>query len=350
MSKDTFIRHRIGLLLQMGVWLMLLLSPLTFLHREETFTLTHYLLVLVSPLMLMTAFYVNYFWLVPKYYFGTNRRVYRVANVIIVVGFGIFVHFWLGLVHGLYEPLRPHHHEIPLWESMLFAVRDVFNMAVAVAIATAIRLGERWHNTDEARLEAEAARAEAELRNLRSQINPHFLLNTLNNIYALTAIDSGRAQDAIQKLSQLLRHLLYDNQEQFVDLDREVEFLKSYTDLMRIRLPENVEVTFDYKPLGTPVRVAPLLAVSLVENAFKHGISPTLPSFIHIRITTDEKCVVCDIENSYYPKAENDRSGHGIGLQQVQRRLNLAYSGKYFWTHGVSDDGQSYRSTMTIYY
>ena len=189
----------------------------------------------------------------------------------------------------------------------------------------------------------------AELSNLRSQINPHFLLNTLNNIYALTAFDQQRAQDAVMQLSKMLRHMLYDNQQDNVKLSEEVTFLENYVNLMKIRLPQTVDVQFRTQLANPDTRVAPLLFISLVENAFKHGISPTEPCFVHIDMEQpDDGHLFVTIKNSNYPKTENDRSGHGVGLQQVQRRLDLAYSERYEWTHGVSDDGKTYLSTLKI--
>ena len=188
----------------------------------------------------------------------------------------------------------------------------------------------------------------AELNNLRSQINPHFLLNTLNNIYALTAIDSERAQSAIEQLSKLLRHMLYDNQSSEVPLKDEVQFLENYINLMKIRLPQTVDVSFVCDMQNPEIRVAPLVFISLIENAFKHGISPTAPSFIHIVLTQHDKELCVNIENSNYPKTEDDRSGHGIGLEQVQRRLDLAYYARYEWNQNVSDDGTVYSSIIKI--
>jgi LytS/YehU family sensor histidine kinase len=118
---------------------------------------------------------------------------------------------------------------------------------------------------------------------------------------------------------------------------------------MKIRLPQTVDVQFRTQLANPDTRVAPLLFISLVENAFKHGISPTEPCFVHIDMEQpDDGHLFVTIKNSNYPKTENDRSGHGVGLQQVQRRLDLAYSERYEWTHGVSDDGKTYLSTLKI--
>ena len=117
---------------------------------------------------------------------------------------------------------------------------------------------------------------------------------------------------------------------------------------MRIRLPQTVEVTFDTNVQDSNVEVAPMVLISLVENAFKHGISPTESSFVHINITVSNHTLVCDIQNSNHPKTSSDHSGHGIGLQQVERRLELAYPGRYTWKQGTKENNKIYYSTITI--
>jgi sensor histidine kinase YesM len=330
--------------LHVAFWAFMFLSPLTYM-RGTGVTLERYLMNCMSPLLMLTVFYVNYLWLTPKYFVAGKHRYHLLINVVMVICFGFFHHYWMSYVQELLSNNPPR--RFMMIDAILFLLRDIINLAIFALMATALVLAFRWQHNEDARLEAESARTKAELKNLRYQINPHFLLNTLNNIYALTAIDQTRAQDAVQQLSKLLRHLLYD-QEENVNLDNEVRFLESYTNLMRLRLPPNVEVSFTYEPPEQPALVAPLLAVSLVENAFKHGISPTLPSFIRIHIFTVGRQVVCDIENSNHPKTEKDHSGHGIGLQQVQHRLDLSYPGQYEWIHGVSADGKVYKSTIKL--
>ena len=163
-----------------------------------------------------------------------------------------------------------------------------------------------------------------------------------------TAIDQTKAQEAIQQLSKLLRHMLYDNQEPFVALQDEILFLENYVSLMKIRLSQEVDVTFVKNVRDPYQKVAPLLFISLVENAFKHGISPTEHSFVHLTMMEDGTRLCVTIENSYHPKNKQDRSGHGIGLKQVQRRLELAYPGRYDWQKGVSEDNKTYTSQITI--
>lgn len=336
-------------MLHVAVWVILFLSPFTFM-RGNGVSLSQSVMTCMSPLLLMVVFYMNYLWLTPRYFVMGKRRYYWFANAVMVVSLGIFLHYWMTFVHSYFEPVRHYrHYEPTMLDDLFFILRDIFNLIVAAGTATMIILSMRWQHSEEARLEAEAARSEAELRNLRSQINPHFLLNTLNNIYALTAFDTQRAQDAIQQLSKLLRHMLYDNQQSEVALKDEIQFLENYINLMKIRLSQGVDVQFNTTVADPDLRVPPLLFISLVENAFKHGVSPTEPSFVHISLSAEKDRLVCRIENSNHPKTEQDRSGHGIGLQQVQHRLDLAYPGRYEWNKGVSADGKSYVSQITLH-
>lgn len=230
-------------------------------------------------------------------------------------------------------------------------VRNAVSLMFIALVALTIRLSLQWHKAESARRKAEFERQEAELQNIKNQINPHFLLNTLNNIYALTTFDAERAQKAIQELSQLLRYVLYENQSAFVDLRKEADFLKTYTALMRIRLTDIVDVQLNISlPKDTDVKVGPLIFISLVENAFKHGINPTKPSFIHIDLTATPKGKIEFIcTNSNHPKSSDDKTPGGIGLQQVRKRLEHTYAGRYTWVYGITpQDNTIYKSAITI--
>ena len=337
---------RLVILLHVAAWLVMFLSPLMFINHGRGTTPLLYMLMSAVPLAFMLVFYINYLWLTPRFFVDGHHRYFFCINIIMIVALGVGLHFWMLYVHG-FETAK--HHEPSTWNSIGFILRDIFNLSIAAAIATTIQLARRWQKAETARKDAEAARVNAELSNLRSQINPHFLLNTLNNIYALTAIDTQRAQDAIQQLSKMLRHMLYDYEQPTVPLKDEVDFLKNYVSLMRIRLPQTVEVKSQVSILNPQQQVAPMIFISLLENAFKHGISPSSPSFIHMQLTADAHSITCEIENSNHPKNEQDRSGHGIGLTQVQRRLELAYPGQYSWERGASEDGSVYRSRIQIF-
>ena len=339
---------KLTIFLHVAFWGFMFLSPLTYM-RGTGVTVINYLMNCVAPMLMMIVFYLNYLWLTPKYFVSGKHRYYLLINTILVTVLGVAQNYWMNYAHELFYSVPPPPRHFIFLDFIIFVLRDIFNLAIFSTMATALVLAFRWQHNEDARLEAEAARSDAELRNLRSQVNPHFLLNTLNNIYALTAIDQTRAQDAIMQLSQLLRHILYDNQEAEVPLKDEIKFLENYINLMKIRLSGNVDVRFDSNVSRPDLRVAPLLVVSLVENAFKHGISPTEPSFVHVSLSTDNNQLVCRIENSNHPKTESDRSGHGVGLEQVQQRLDLSYDGQYEWEKGPSADGKTYLSKITLH-
>ena len=332
----------------MAVWLMLFLSPLMFSH-EQTISLVRVAAFSIFPLCMMTVFYTNYLWLVPRYYIAHEERFYWIFNMIMILVLAVLMQLWMHLLHPLFPDDGRPHPEPSFLKQLLFVARNIFNLSVVLFIATSMEISSRWHQMEDERIEMEAARKEAELANLRSQINPHFLLNTLNNIYALTAFDTEKAQKAIMELSKMLRHMLYDNQQNMVNLKEEIQFISNYVNLMKLRLPQNVEVRFHSNyPEPCNIQVAPLIFISLVENAFKHGVSPTEKSFIDISISAEKDLLTCEIKNSNYPKTQQDRSGHGIGLQQVERRLNLSYPQRHTWKKGITDNGKHYYSKIEI--
>lgn len=332
----------------MAVWLMLFLSPLMFSH-EQTISLVRVAAFSIFPLCMMTVFYTNYLWLVPRYYIAHEERFYWIFNMIMILVLAVLMQLWMHLLHPLFPDDGRPHPEPSFLKQLLFVARNIFNLSVVLFIATSMEISSRWHQMEDERIEMEAARKEAELANLRSQINPHFLLNTLNNIYALTAFDTEKAQKAIMELSKMLRHMLYDNQQNMVNLKEEIQFISNYVNLMKLRLPQNVEVRFHSNyPEPCNIQVAPLIFISLVENAFKHGVSPTEKSFIDISISAEKDLLTCEIKNSNYPKTQQDRSGHGIGLQQEEHRLNLSYPQRHTWKKGITDNGKQYYSKIEI--
>ncbi|MBQ3959183.1 MAG: histidine kinase, partial [Muribaculaceae bacterium] len=163
------------------------------------------------------------------------------------------------------------------------------------------------------------------------------------------AFDQNKAQTAVEELSKLLRHVLYGNQLNFVPLYKEVAFINNYIELMKIRVTQNVKVNTHINVApddATPV--APLIFISLIENAFKHGISPAGEGEIDINIDNINGQITCHIVNTNHPKRDNDKSGSGIGLEQVSKRLELLYPGRHIWEKGLIDNDSKYYSKITL--
>lgn len=344
--KHLFVQRRfLEVSIHIVSWLLIFGFPIVFIDRERGFNWVSFLRHSCVPLCYFLIFYANYLWLVPRYMFKDETRKYVLGNALLIFCLSLLLHVYLESMSTLPPPLARH---IPArW---IFYVRDMGMMVFVAGLGAAIRTSLRWRQAEERLIEAERQKTEAELKNLKNQLNPHFLLNTLNNIYALIAFDSDKAQTAVQELSKLLRHVLYDNQQTFVPLQKELDFIRNYVALMRIRLPRQVEVSVSLETgSGTALQIAPLIFISLIENAFKHGISPTTHSFIRISIVGRTDGVVsCEIHNSNHPKSGQDQSGSGVGLEQVAKRLELIYPGNYEWTKGISEDGQVYSSILTI--
>ena len=171
---------------------------------------------------------------------------------------------------------------------------------------------------------------QAELDYLKYQINPHFFMNTLNNIHALIDIDSEAAKDTVIELSKMMRYVLYDSEQDSISLDKEIQFLQHYIQLMRLRYSDSVEIIVDV-PENSPsqVKIPPLIFIVFVENAFKHGISYNSRSYIHISIevSAEGDRVHYTVSNSKNPSKWNTHGG--IGLDNVRKRLDLLFPKQY---------------------
>ncbi len=328
-------------------WILFFGFPIIMAQSESgSINWSAFLRFIIVPASLFSIFYINYFILIPKLLFEEHKKKFLISNLIIIIAFSVVIRWW-NEMHIQPPPPEMIRHNPP--SKIIFIIRDVASMIFSAGLSVAIRLSIRWNETEAARREAVKSMTEAELRNLRNQLNPHFLLNTLNNIYALIAIDSDKAQQAVQELSKLLRYVLYDNQSMYVPLKKEIDFIKNYIELMRIRVSEDVtiETVFKIKE-NSQTPVAPLIFISLIENAFKHGISPTENSFIKINIEEDDNKIICNIQNSNHPKNVTDKSGSGIGLEQVGKRLQLLYPGQYEWKCWLSENDTVYNSHISI--
>lgn len=346
MKQPTDTSHRsLEILIHTICWGLFFAFPLFFTQNSDgTIKWKEFMHHCIVPASLCIIFYLNYFIFVPHILFREQTKRFMFVNLATIVIMTIGLRY----LNDLHCPPPPH--DRPLPPMYIFYLRNLASLIFSAGLSVAICMSKRWSETEAERREAVKSRTEAELKNLRNQLNPHFLLNTLNNIYALIAFDTEKAQQAVQELSKLLRYVLYDNQQMFVPLGKEIDFIRNYIELMRIRVsPQvNIQTQFNIKPQSqTPI--APLIFISLIENAFKHGISPVAPSFINIVISEDNEKITCTIRNSNHPKARTDKSGSGIGLEQVRKRLELVYPEAYQWERKVSDDGKEYLSTIVIY-
>ena len=209
---------------------------------------------------------------------------------------------------------------------------QILLIVFVLAFNICVRLFFLTLRSDEHLREVEKEKLRTELDYLKYQINPHFFMNTLNNIHALIDIDSVKAQEAVIGLSKMMRHVLYDAHSAFVPLEKEIEFLNSYTELMRLRYTAALKVTTSFPPDVEGCFVPSLLFVSFLENAFKHGVAYNKESSISVSIVIDDNKICFNCFNSCVGSdaAKSDtQSNGGIGIDNVRKRLSLIYGEVY---------------------
>lgn len=335
-----------GKLIHIAAWGILFGLPFFFTGREsETVTVVSYIRSVIVPLSFMLVFYTNYLLLIDHFLFSKHTWKFFLSNVLLIA-------FMMGAVHVLFQVL-PHpdwEHPRPEreWQEVVgFFIINAMLYFLVAGLSVAIKVTGSWYEMETVRRELEKNHTEAELQNLKSQLNPHFLFNTLNNIYSLISFSPERAQEAVHDLSRLLRYVLYESCQPLVPLEKELDFIRNYVELMRIRLPEHARLTTRIAAAHPDALVAPLLFISLIENAFKHGVSNNNPSFIDLDIHQEGERIICTIRNSYFPKnTDQDKSGSGIGLLNLRRRLELLYPNRHIFS--CRTEGECYACLLEL--
>ena len=293
-----------------------------------------------------TIYFVNSLFLVPCGYYRNRQWMFWGGNALILV-YQVFIFFFLFdpeefVSHVSNEQYRQY--ALSSYYASSFVA--ILMSALLAGIALLVHHVYRSQAIKRQLKEEKAKNTEAELAWLKNQINPHFLFNTLNNISSLTQIDPDAAQDAIAQLSDLLRYAMYETRKDLVPLQGEMEFMRNYVELMKLRCSEKTEVNSTFNVQRSTLEIAPLLFISLIENAFKHGVSSNRDSRIDIGLTADEQHLIFTCDNTNYPKTDSDRSGSGIGLENTRRRLDLIYKDRYTWEQTLEDN--IYKVKITI--
>ena len=227
------------------------------------------------------------------------------------------------------EPRRMFRHGTPppvIAEHQLLAI-----VVLILMFGANLGIKEYFRGRDDRRRLAKLERQnlEQQLEYLRYQINPHFFMNTLNNIHALVDIDPEKAKDTIRELSRMMRFVLYEGNKEGVPLSRELDFIRHYVTLMQLRYTDKVRITVDL-PGEVPERqVPPLVLITFIENAFKHGVSYQHESFIEIKVSVEGERLTFSCRNSKAGKPTVDETKGGVGLVNVRKRLNLLFNSNY---------------------
>lgn len=230
-------------------------------------------------------------------------------------------------------------------ESVVINLNLYFIPPILIASgSTLFKIINDWVRDLREKQELEKRTMQSELRFLKSQINPHFLFNTLNSLYALTLKKSDNAPEIVIKLSEMMRYMLYECNEKQVLLSKEVNYLHNYLALEKLRQPKDIDIKFEVEGNVSHQMIAPLMFIPFLENSFKHGLSNNLSDgFVHIYLSVEGEDVLLRIENSKpekLPMRDPKRKSGGIGLVNVKRRLNLLYPEQY--SLNIEDNPKSY--------
>ncbi|MDE6113393.1 MAG: histidine kinase, partial [Bacteroidales bacterium] len=256
------------------LWAMIVCFPLFFWGRDHHISALDMLRCMAMPVSAAIVFYVNYCGWVKTLLLRKRLGIFLGLNLLLIVLilYGEYLwHEWLIEIQRA-AGNAPHKHGGP--SPWLFALRNSVMLLLTCGLSVAIRMTANWYQSEVQRQTLKKEHTEMALKNLKSQLHPHFLFNTLNNIYALVAIDQEKAQTALLDLSKLLRYVLKESERNTVPLSDEILFLQQYIRLMSLRLGPNVTLTVDFpapKTLqaGQDPQIAPLLFINLIENAFK---------------------------------------------------------------------------------
>lgn len=233
------------------------------------------------------------------------------------------------------EPGPPHQ---PQTESLLFLdIMSVFLFIMVVALAMAIQINKQLYLTQKKALQAETDKAEAELSFLKAQINPHFLFNTLNNLYVLALNRNPHTAESIMRLSNIMRYMTDDVRSEYVLLQDELNCIEDFINLQKLRLGEKIPVNFKITGPVHHQKIAPLILMTFIENAFKYGVSKQKPSPINISITTAENKIHFHADNKIFT-GDSTLNSTRIGIENTRQRLQHLYPGKHELAIGPKDD------------
>jgi hypothetical protein len=319
----------------------------------------------------LVLFLLNTLVLVPRFLFQKKYRSYifsAVFTTIAVVSLTITIRMLLApgqpmimppmelgpgmppmeLGPGMPPPMGYQPATQPEQKSVFMLFLDNFIIAVlVVGISTSFKMVSQWLNEENKRKDLEKVQLKTQLDLLRHQVSPHFFMNTLNNIHALIDINAEDAKNTIIQLSTMMRYLLYDTAHGQTTLKKEIAFIESYITLMKLRFPENVTVMLTLPDEIRDIPIPPMLFISFLENAFKHGVSYQQESFVLFKLEQNNGKLNCVIRNSRFKvKETSEKEYSGIGLANIKKSLELLFGNDY--SLNIHENEKEYEVQLTI--
>ncbi len=356
-TKNGILKYSEPLII-ITIWLVIFAAPLFLFQKDDAIVWESVFIAWKGVFPFFILFSVNHFLLVPFLLFKNKKTLYLLAAISLIIAFSLNAYFLeKSRLHN--EPPQHEREQFPppnradrppprnradrpppperqldpqkrKTNPIPFPpfVNTIIISVLIIGFDTGLRMLVKWSKLEKEKTLLEKEKVQSQLDFLSNQVSPHFFMNTLNNIHALIDLDKEEAKEAIIKLSKLMRYLLYESQAKLVPLAKELEFIKSYVNLMKLRFSEKVKINFHVSGELPDKSIPPLLFTSFVENAFKHGISYEKPTFIDITFSYVPENLTFEIKNSK-PGIIKENTSLGIGIENSRKRLDIIYGTKY---------------------
>ena len=345
---NKYYNTKTRVLWHIGFWLTFLLYHVLIIGSVED---VNYADVFASralnlPVKIATAYFVLYV-LIPQYFMKKKVLAFTLLFLVTLLVAGLLQHLYYHFIlNPILYPERAYLLSFPFIEIF----KNVLSTYPVVSLAAFIKIAKHWLEKDRASQRLEKEKIEAELKFLKAQIHPHFLFNTLNNLYTLTLKKSEEASEVVLKLSHLLDYILYEGNAHAVPLKKELDLVATYIHLEKIRYGDKLRVNYCVRGGVAGKEIPPLLILPFVENSFKHGVSEqTKGMWIDIDVEVKANKVVLKVENSKSCNGTKENiqgNKEGIGLQNVKRRLDLLYGKNHELT--ISNEKDTFRVVLSI--
>ncbi|MGF7230806.1 sensor histidine kinase [Arachidicoccus sp.] len=366
---------------QILFWIVVFLAPL-YLYQGRLMNLQFYKREFINDLFLLFLFYFNVNFLIPRFFIYKKWVKYFLLVFISLVAVGVQqiavekifdpkhlpenniaavkateegkfsnprpkmmerTSTWRGWTDG--EVDDPEIWGLPQFLFFIILKKALTTSLLLLFLGSFVKLSIVWFNTEGENERLQKENLKTELKFLKSQVNAHFLFNSLNGLYVLAHMKSENTEGGILKLSQIMRYMTYDTNVDFVSLSTEVEYLQNYIDLQTLRLPEFLEIAFLVQGIKDNLKIEPMLLIPFIENTFKHGISYNEKCRIDIQITIKDDQLVLETENRIFPPKVIREFG-GIGLVNVKERLRILYGQRHHLS--VLNIGKSFKVKLQI--
>ncbi len=290
--------------------------------------------------LIMVVFYVNYSLLLPRFLKSKNNLNYTLG-LIALIATAIFIDFLT--LHLIRNSVPVEVRSLRSFISFGF----LFSVFLSVAISISAKVLQAWYENEKQKTLMRNQQLLTELSLLKSQVNPHFLFNSLNNIRMLVRKKSDRSEEAILKLSDMMRYMLHESVKDKVLIDKELSYVKDFVELQKLRIAEGILIEFEVNADDEKDEIAPMLLLPLIENAFKHGISYRKPSFVKVSIDVKNKVLTLHVTNTIHTSHDLENEESGLGLSNLKRRLDILYPEKHVLD--AYSSGNIFISSLTIH-